>query len=263
MNQSVNNHAIAAELLLAARAERAPRAAIAETHQIANLQQAYSAQQHWQRLSLAQGDSVRGYKLGVSNPAVQAKLGLPGPLQGVLMASGLRQAGQELNYRDFIAPRAEIEVAMVFAHELTDPELDRSQLIAALQTVVPALEVCDSAIAGWPTTIFDAVADNLSSGAYVLGNQQNVPGALDLSQLIATLEINGEPVAEGNTGSAMGDPLEACLWLVRDRLKQGISIKTGDIILTGALTGLHPIAAGDQLTLRMGELGEVSCSFNA
>ena len=61
----------------------------------------------------------------------------------------------------------------------------------------------------------------------------------------------------------MGDPLEACLWLVRDRLKQGISIKTGDIILTGALTGLHPIAAGDQLTLRMGKLGEVSCSFNA
>ncbi len=262
MTQPENNPTRAAELLLAARAQGQPCDAVAADCGIASLAQAYAAQQQWQALSLQQGDRIVGYKLGVSNPAVQAKLGLPGPLQGVLMASGLREAGQRLNYRDFIAPRAEIEVAMIFAHDLSDPELDRAQLLAALQSVVPALEICDSAIAGWPTTLFDAVADNLSSGAFLLGTQHNSAAGLDVSQLTATLEINGAQVAEAATSSCMGDPLEACLWLVRERLRQGVRIKAGDIVLTGALTGLHPIAAGDRLTLRMGVLGEVSCSFS-
>ncbi|MEH6563840.1 MAG: fumarylacetoacetate hydrolase family protein [Halopseudomonas sp.] len=263
MSQKEANPRRAAELLLAARAQRQPCDAVAADCGISNLPQAYAAQQQWQALSLQQGDRVIGYKLGVSNPAVQAKLGLSGPLEGVLMASGLREAGQQLNSRDFIAPRAEIEVAMIFAHELHDPQLDRAQLVAALQNVVPALEICDSAIAGWPSSLFDAVADNLSSGAFLLGTQRNDPSNLDVSQLAATLEINGKPVAEGNTGSCMGDPLNACLWLVRERLRQGGTVKAGDIILTGALTGLHPVAPGDRLVLRMGGLGEVSCSFSA
>ena len=253
----------AAKLLLQARAEKVPRASIVESCQIGSLEQAYSAQQQWQQLSLERGERIAGYKLGVSNPKAQAALGLNGPLQGVLMGGAQYQAGATLPYADFLAPRAEIEVAMIFAKELSDPELDRSQLVAALHAVVPALEICDSAIAGWPKTLFDAVADNLSSGGYLLGKPQPNSTCMDVSTLTATLEINGEQVAEGNTGSAMGDPIEACLWLVRDVLRKGGSIKAGDIILTGALSGLHPIAAGDQLTLRMGALGEVSCSFNA
>jgi 2-keto-4-pentenoate hydratase len=107
------------------------------------------------------------------------------------------------------------------------------------------------------------VADNLSSGGYLLGTPQCEPAKIDASALTATLELNGEQIAEGKASSAMGDPIEACLWLVRDRLRQGVSIKAGDIILTGALTGLHPIAPGDHLVLRMGELGEVSCRFSS
>ncbi|GAA6131352.1 2-keto-4-pentenoate hydratase [Halopseudomonas sabulinigri] len=253
----------AARLLLQARADKTPCASIVERCQIDDLTQAYAAQRQWQQLSLARGDRIAGYKLGVSNPKAQAALGLNGPLQGVLLASAQRQAGATLSYADFLAPRAEIEVAMVFAEALSDPELDRSQLVAALHAIVPALEICDSAIAGWPKTLFDAVADNLSSGGYLLGEPQRNSTGIDVSALTATLEINGEQVAEGNTGSAMGDPIDACLWLVRDLLRKGGGIKAGDIILTGALTGLHPIAAGDQLRLRMGELGEVSCRFEA
>lgn len=253
----------AAELLLQARALKTPCASIVERCHIASLEQAYAAQQQWQRLSIERGDRIAGYKLGLSNPAAQAAMGLDGPLQGVLMANAQYPAGSTLAYTDFIAPRAEIEVAMVFAQDLTDPELGRSQLLAALHAVVPALEICDSAIAGWPKTLFDAVADNLSSGGYLLGTPQCEPAKIDASALTARLEINGEQIAEGKASSAMGDPIEACLWLVRDRLRQGVSIKAGDIILTGALTGLHPIAPGDHLVLRMGELGEVSCRFSS
>ena len=253
----------AAKLLLQARADKIPCASIVESYQISSLELAYSAQQQWQQLSLQRGERIAGYKLGVSNPKAQAALGLRGPLQGVLMAGAQYQTGATLPYADFIAPRAEIEVAMIFAKELSDTELDRSQLIAALHAVVPALEICDSAIDGWPKTLFDAVADNLSSGGYLLGTPQQDSTGIDVSTLTATLEINGEQVAEGKTSSAMGDPIEACLWLVRDLLSNGGSIKSGDVILTGALTGLHPIAAGDQMTLRMGALGEVSCRFEA
>lgn len=253
----------AAELLLQARTLKTPCASIVERCHITSLEQAYAAQQQWQLLSLAQGERIGGYKLGVSNPATQAALGLSGPLQGVLMAGAQYQSGTTLQHTDFIAPRAEIEVAMIFAEDLSDPTLDRSQLLAALQAIVPALEICDSAIAGWPKTLFDAVADNLSSGGYLLGNAQNDSTEIDVSTLTAILEINGEQVAEGKTSSAMGDPIEACLWLVRDRLSRGISIKAGDIILTGALTGLHPVAPGDHLVLRMGVLGEVNCRFSA
>ncbi|HCL40271.1 MAG TPA: 2-keto-4-pentenoate hydratase, partial [Pseudomonas sp.] len=118
--------------------------------------------------------------------------------------------------------------------------------------------VCDSAYDGWPKSLADAVADNLSFGAHVLG-QCVTADSLSLDDLPVALKLNGEQVGSGNTGSSMGNPLDAALWLVNQMVAAGQSLRAGDVIMTGALAGMQPVAAGDLAEVEMGALGSLSC----
>ena len=158
----------AAEALLEARASGKPRGPVASEYALTDLASAYAVQNALISRQL-QGERPAGYKLGLTDARARQALGVAEPLRGVLLTANEYQTGTTLQHADFIAPRLEIEVAMRLARDIEDPLADRADLIAALEGVMPALEVCDSAFEGWPKSLADAVADNLSFGAHVLG----------------------------------------------------------------------------------------------
>ncbi len=60
-------------------------------------------------------------------------------------------------------------MAFVLARPLRGPGVTVAEAIAAVDFVLPALELIDSRIRDWKIGLADTIADNASSGGVVLG----------------------------------------------------------------------------------------------
>lgn len=250
----------AANSLASARARRQPGPRVSETFALANLDEAYQVQAAGLQQALAQGRRLSGAKAGLTSAALRAALKVEEPLYGWLFADTACRAGEVIDWQRLLQPKVEIELALLLGADLPAGEISREQLLASIAGVLPALEINDSAISGWQLTLFDAVADNLSSGLYVLADQPVPLAQLDGQTLTGTLLSNGQPL-RANVPIVLEDVLATALWLARKMAALGQPLRAGDVLLTGALAPIAAVAAGDQLRFQVAGLGEVNCSF--
>ncbi|MFE2046271.1 2-keto-4-pentenoate hydratase [Streptomyces sp. NPDC059477] len=224
----------------------------------ADVASAYAVQRRNTERWVAEGRRRVGYKIGLTSAAVQRQLGVSEPDFGTLFADMAFADGAELDPGSFIAPRAEAEVALVLDRDLDLGRHTVADVIRATAFALPALEIVDSRIAGWDIALVDTVADNGSSGAFVLGTVPVPLTAVDLRSCAMTLTRHGETVSEGKGTDCLGHPLTAAVWLADTLGALGTPLRAGDIVLTGALgpmTGLDPLQS---LTAHITGLGRVS-----
>lgn len=262
MKEDLFNAEGAAEVLFAARQHAAPCAPVAGPFGIETLEQAYAVQAQLLNLWGYDEHTHAGYKLGVTDIRVQEAMALEHPLFAHLLSGWDYLDGDTIASSQLISPKLEGEVAFLFSATLDDPELSEEALLDGLKGVLPALEICDSAFAGWPKSLFDAAADNLSSGLYVLGSELKDPRELDLGELEMKLYRNNDPVVTGHSRQCMGSPLTACLWLVRELARRGTPIKAGELILSGSLGPMVEAEPGDRIRLELSALGNLECRFS-
>jgi 2-keto-4-pentenoate hydratase len=205
------------------------------------------------------GRRVVGRKIGLTAKAVQAQLGVDQPDYGVLFDDMVIEDGGTLLRSKVLQPKAEAEVALILAHDLTSPSASIDDVIAATAYAVPAIEIVDSRIADWKITFADTVADNGSSAFFVLGRTPQPLSGLDLKTCGMVLEVNGRVVSLGAGAACLGHPLNAAAWLARTIASRGDGLKAGDIVLTGALGPMVPLSVGDVVRAEIGGLG--SCGF--
>jgi 2-keto-4-pentenoate hydratase len=205
------------------------------------------------------GRRVVGRKIGLTAKAVQAQLGVDQPDYGVLFDDMVIEDGGTLLRSKVLQPKAEAEVALILAHDLTSPSASIDDVIAATAYAVPAIEIVDSRIADWKITFADTVADNGSSAFFVLGRTPRPLSGLDLKTCGMVLEVNGRVVSLGAGAACLGHPLNAAAWLARTIASRGDGLKAGDIVLTGALGPMVPLSVGDVVRAEIGGLG--SCGF--
>ncbi|NHR04980.1 2-keto-4-pentenoate hydratase [Chromobacterium haemolyticum] len=222
---------------------------------------AYQVQTLNVRHAQAQGRRLVGCKIGLTSLAVQRQLSVSQPDFGRLFADMAVCDGEEIDSRRLLQPKIEAEVALLLGRDLDHDKHTLADLFRAVDAVLPALEIVDSRIAGWDIRISDTIADNASSGLFVLGNQPRRLADVDLLGCGMTMELRGEPVSVGVGAACLGNPLLAVLWLADTMGRRGEPLKAGDIVLTGALGPMAPARAGDVFTARIQGLGEVSARF--
>jgi len=61
--------------------------------------------------------------------------------------------------------------------------------------------------------------------------------------------------------ATLGSPLKAVAWLANTLGERGIPFKAGEIILSGSLVPLEPVAAGDQMNVSIEGIGDCNVSF--
>ncbi|MEN0108203.1 MAG: fumarylacetoacetate hydrolase family protein [Pseudomonas sp.] len=251
----------AAAALQQARHSRTPCGRISEQFGITSLADAYAVQELNTRQALEQGRRQVGCKIGLTSKAVQQQLGVDQPDFGVLFADMEVLDGDVVDTRRLIQPKAEGEIAFVLGRDLPDSDTTLAQLLSAVEYLLPAIEIVDSAIEDWRITLVDTVADNASSALYVLGKQPTRLSALNLALEGMQLTLNGQQAAIGVGAACLGNPLNACLWLARTMAELGRPLRAGDVLLSGALGPMVPVKAGDRVHLHLTRLGEVGCVF--
>ncbi|PTT63109.1 2-keto-4-pentenoate hydratase [Arthrobacter sp. HMWF013] len=226
-----------------------------------NVKDAYTVQQRIIAAKITGGARQVGRKIGLTSPAVQEQVGVDTPDFGVLLDDMAYSDGAYIPIERLIAPRAEAEIAIVLAHDITDPDVSLEDVARAVAYASPAIEVVDSRIANWDIQISDTVADNASSGVFVLGNAK-----LSLSDFVPResemlMTSDGVEVSTGTGAACLGDPLEALRWLARTSIGFGAPLRAGEVILSGALGPLAPVEAGKTLTASITGLGAVTVTF--
>jgi 2-oxopent-4-enoate/cis-2-oxohex-4-enoate hydratase len=211
---------------------------------------------------LADGEKVIGKKIGVTSKPVQTMLGVYQPDFGYLTDRMAYDSPAEMPIsRELIQPRAEGEIAFFLKRDLTGPGITPSDVIAATESVAACFEVVDSRIEGWKIKIGDTVADNASSGLFVLGSERVDPRQVDFVTCGMVVEKNGEILSTGAGAAALGSPLICVAWLANALGRYGISLKAGEVILSGSLVPLEPVKPGDEMRVRVGGIGSASVRF--
>lgn len=205
---------------------------------------------------------VVGFKVGLTSQAMRRALGVDEPDFGHLLHDMAVPDGGELPSHRLLQPRAEPEVAFVLASPLQGPGVTAAHVRAATETVAPALEIIDSRVTDWRITLSDTVADNGSSGLFVLGQQRPLDG-LDLPALTCELLCDGDVLDSGLGSAVLGDPAEAVAWLANELGRRGTPLAAGQVILSGSCTAAHPILPGQRIEARFDTLGSTSVTVSA
>lgn len=251
-----------AEALLAAEQNRKPIPPLTETDPGITVEEAYRIQLHVIERKRAGGQVVVGKKIGLTSRAMQAMLGVDEPDYGHILDNMVVMEGETIPSKELIQPKVEGEIAFILKEDLKGPGVTLTEVIRASEGVIPALEIIDSRIVGWKIKLPDTVADNASSARIALGGKLTSLSGLDLRTAGMVLEKNGEVVATAAGAAVLGHPAQAVAWLTNKLSMYGISLRKGEVILSGSLTGAIPVSSGDFIRADFGFLGDAKIKFS-
>lgn len=212
-------------------------------------------------LRRAAGAQVAGHKVGLASEAMQKMMGVDEPDYGHLLDDMQYFENTPIPTAALCFPRVEVEVGFILGRDLPPEGCTDDDVLAAIEWVVPSIELIDSRIRDWKITLADTIADNASSCGWILGEQRVELGDIDTGDIDAVLYRNGEIAAEGNSSAVLGHPLNAVSWLANKVGSFGVRLRAGDVILPGTATRAIDIAPGDSFRAEFAGLGTVSLDF--
>ena len=222
----------------------------------------YRVSRHVLAARIAEGERVIGKKIGVTSKPVQRMLDVHQPDFGWLTDRMAYPNGSEMPIsRLLIQPRAEGELAFVLARDLRGPGITAADVLRATDHVKACFEIVDSRITDWKIRIEDTVADNASSGLFLLGDEAIDPRALDMYASGMVVEKNGEIISTGAAAAALGSPAECVAWLANTLAGFDVPLVAGEIILSGSWVPLESVAAGDRMKVTIGGVGSATVTF--
>ena len=210
-----------------------------------------------EQAALLLGPPSDAWKVGSTSPEARAALGTDGPGAARVPRRYRFGSGETIGVFEAHDLAVEAEFALRLGRDIVfdGSPPGRDEVIAAIDAVLPALEIVGSRIAGGLAGAgrLLVTADGGANVALATGTPVSAWRGSDLPAHPVRLVRNGTPVAEGTGARALGDPVAVVVWLVRDRGR----LAAGEVVSTGTCTGLVPVRPGDTLTGDFGEIGSV------
>jgi 2-keto-4-pentenoate hydratase len=250
-----------AKLLAVAESTRVGIAPLTSMDSELKVKEAYYVQLENIKKKIEQGQKIIGKKIGLTSLAMQTLLGVDEPDYGHLLDSMVVENGGFISIEKVLQPKVEAEIAFILKKEIRGPNLTALDVLQATECIVPALEIVDSRVKDWKIKLADTVADNASSGFFVLGGKPFKVEDIDLELLGMAFYKNGELVNTGVGAAALGNPANCVAWLANKLSEFDIPLRAGEVILSGALSAAAEARAGDSFTARFAHIGQVSVHF--
>jgi 2-oxopent-4-enoate/cis-2-oxohex-4-enoate hydratase len=222
---------------------------------------AYAVQQHNVARRIGAGERLVGRKIGITSRAVMEWLGVDQPDFGALLDTMAVDDGGSVPVASLVAPRVEGEIAFVLGRDLGSPRTTSVDVVDATAWIAASIEIIDSRVKDWKIALADTIADNASSARFVVGTTRTGLQGLDLPLVGCALRRNGRVASSGAGAACLGNPVNAVAWLARTLAARGTPLRAGDVVLSGALCPVVPVAAGDLIELDVGGVGRCSVRF--
>ncbi|MFZ2175016.1 MAG: fumarylacetoacetate hydrolase family protein [Rhodococcus sp. (in: high G+C Gram-positive bacteria)] len=252
----------AAARLRAAERDRTPCAPVRDMIGACDIETAYAVQSRIVAEFVDAGRILSGRKIGLTSLSVQAQLGVDQPDFGVLFADMDCSSGGPVDLTRCLQPRIEAEVAFVLGADI-DTVVDEVTVRRFVEAGAPALEIVDSRVSGWDITLGDTIADNASSGLYVLGRRVPAGDLPELAGVSMSMTENDAVVSTGVGADCLGSPWAALAWLANISRRLGAPLQAGELVLSGALGPMVPVTAGSSYSASISGLGSVSATFTS
>jgi 2-keto-4-pentenoate hydratase len=212
------------------------------------------------------GERCVGWKVGAAVRAVQVLEGHDGPITGRLLASRLFDSPGRIPAA-FDGYKIESEFAFRFRDAVPPRERAWTRAELAPQLVFhPGLEVAGTRFAagtgGRKATTHDAIADNGTGGAYVVGAGIADWQGIDFEHLPVDARIDGGDAIHTYTGEFRRDPVDILVETVNGLSARGIGLAAGDLLSTGSLTLPTLLPPGQTYIARFGDLMTVSVAMD-
>lgn len=264
---SPEDHARAAADLLQAEQNREQIGLLTLRHPEMGMDDAYQVQNALYHQKLAAGRKVIGWKIGLTSKAMQYALNIDIPDSGILFDDMIFDHGGTVPANRFIQPRIEAEIAFVMKSPVGGADVNRKDIIAATDYVVPSIEILDTRIqrvdpqTGKARTVYDTISDNAANAGIVLGRERHAIDAFDLRWVGALTFRNGEIEETGLGAGVLNDPVESVVWLARRMAQYGQSIEPGQVILSGSF--IRPVECPSDTAIQadFGPFGSVDINF--
>ena len=200
------------------------------------------------------GDQV-GWKVGLTNPAAQARFGVPHPVAGAIFHGTLRaRSGAEFPANFGIVPVVESDLLVRVRDEgVNEAGDDPVALLRHIDAVIPFIELPDLVHGGnapWSGPLL--VSINVGARFGVVGEEIAVQAtpefAAALASMTVTLADDTRELSRAPGSALLGHPLNALAWLVRDLREQGRRLRAGDVVSLGGFSPALPVQAGRSYT---------------
>jgi 2-oxo-3-hexenedioate decarboxylase len=247
--------------LEAAQLEARDVVKITDAHPDMTWSDAYDIQDEIRRRKESRGDKTAGLKAGLTSFAKIKQMGVDTPCFGFVSASMARPDGGEIRMSELIHPKVEAEICVVTKAPLRGPGCHVGAVMAAIDFVIPAVEIIDSRYRDFKFDLKSVIADNTSASRFVIGGRSRQVEDLDLRTLGIVLEKNGAIAAMAAGAAVLGHPAAAVAMMANHLGQRGQEIPAGSFIMTGGVTEAIAVAAGDNVVARFQDLGSVSMRF--
>lgn len=207
-------------------------------------------------------DRMAGWKLGRINAPHDARFGA-GRLAGPIFARNVWTAGAtptRFGVIDGGFAAVEAEYVLELDRDADDRDHWTPESAAGLVgRVFTGVEIAGSPFAGINDHGPAVTASDFGNNAgLILG--EAITGWRDrLAGLTCTMSIEGAVVGTGGAASIPGGPLDSLAFLLNLLHARGRRLEAGQLISTGAATGVHDIIAGQAAVADFGPDGRIAC----
>jgi 2-oxo-hept-3-ene-1,7-dioate hydratase len=228
---------------------------------------AYAVQRKWVSIKLAEGNVIKGHKIGLTSRAMQRSANINEPDYGALLEDMFYADGAHIPVDRFIQPRLECELGFVIGRRLNGPNCTIFDVISAVDYVTPAVEIVDGRThridpeTNAPRQVVDSIADNAGNAALVVGGRPIKPMDVDLRWVSVLCYRNGIIEESGVAAAVLNHPANGVAWLANKLAPFDIALEPGQFVLGGSFTSTVDARAGDQFHIDYGPLGSISCRF--
>ena len=189
--------------------------------------------------------TIGGYKAGFTQAALRNKYHSKEPISAVLFADGAFTDGDEIDAGLFKKPMLEMEIGYV----LRSPIIRKLHSVADLATYIshalPAVEIPDLNYANvGGLNAYDIIATNVAASHYVVGKPFVLRDLAQVNEIRVALYRDEQVIDTGAARDALGNQLEALLWLVNDAYSHGWQLHAGQLLITGTLGKMNPAQPG-------------------
>jgi 2-keto-4-pentenoate hydratase len=211
--------------------------------------QAYALQAEIARLREERGERVIGYKNGCTSQAIQQQLGVSEPIFGRIFDTGCVPSPAWLSHRRFANLAVEGELAVRLALDLAGASLSDEEILRAIATVFPVIELHHYVLHGSQATASELIASSGMHAGVVLADAK--VGQIALAEPAPRLSIciDGTVVGAVAEPWTMGGAVESLRWLAGRLAGSGMRLCHGQVVLTGSPMRLFPVNAGSTIVV--------------